>query len=192
VLLAAPFPSQAFFYKKEVTSLADVKGMRQRAPNAMTSRLAQLMGAVPTSVQTPEIPQAMLTGTIQTFAISPTSAVDNKLWEVATHYYDANAWMPKQMLIMNDAAFQKLPATTQKAVLAASQAAEKRGFTMAREENAKARATLKEKGMHGGNPAPAFYGELKAVGETMRTEWLQKADADSKAAMADYLKLIGK
>src|SRR5262249_20408835 len=86
VLYAAPFPSQAFFYKKEVTSLADVKGMRQRAPNAMTSRLAQLMGAVPTSVQTPEIPQAMLTGTIQTFAISPTSAVDNKLWEVATHY----------------------------------------------------------------------------------------------------------
>ena len=69
-----PWPPQGFFLKKEMNSLADVKGLRQRAYNEMSSRLAQLMGTIPTTVQITELPQAMTTGTIQMFNTSPPSA----------------------------------------------------------------------------------------------------------------------
>lgn len=192
LLYAAPWPSQAFFVKKEVNSLADMKGLRQRAQNELTSRLAQLMGTIPTTVQLNEITQAMATGTIQAFSTSTTTAVTLKLWEVASHYYDANAWIPKQMVFMNEQAFSRLPKNIQQAILDASSVADKRGLEMSREQVEGARKKLGEMGMKGGYPNPTLLRELHAIGETMRAEWLQKADDDAKAVMAQFLKSVGR
>jgi len=192
LLYAAPWPSQAFFVKKEVNQLADMKGLRQRAQNELTSRLAQLMGTVPTTVQLNEITQAMATGTIQAFSTSTTTAVTLKLWEVASHFYDANAWIPKQMVFINEQAFAKLPAQMQKAVLAASANADRRGLQMSRDNVEGARKKLMEMGMKGGVPGPTLLKELHAIGDTMRNEWLQKADDDAKQAMAQFMKAVGR
>jgi TRAP-type C4-dicarboxylate transport system substrate-binding protein len=192
LLYAAPWPSQAFFFRREVNSLADIKGLRQRASNELTSRLAQLMGTVPTTVQVTDISQAMVTGTIHAFSTSATTAVNMKLWEVATAFYDANATIPKHMVFMNDQTFSKLSGNQQKAVLEASRVAEKRGFEMSEEWVETARRKLKEMGMKGGAPSPALMKELSAIGDTMRAEWLQKADDDSRTVMASFLKTVGR
>lgn len=188
LLYTAPWPSQGFFFKKEVNALADAKGLRQRAYNEMTSRLAQLMGTIPTTVQITELAQAMTTGTVQAFNTSPTSAVVFKVWEFSSHYYDTNAWLPKQMVFMNEQAFSKLPKNHQQAILDMAGTAEKRGWEMSRQQADEARKKLAQTPIKVLKPTPALQRELDKVGETMRTEWLQKADDDAKAVMTQYLK----
>ena len=192
LLYTTPWPAQGFYFKKEVNSLADAKGLRQRAYNEMTSRLAQLMGTVPTTVQITELAQAMTTGTVQAFNTSPTSAVVYKAWEYSSHMYDANAWLPKQMVFVNEQAFGKLPPNVQQAILEASKAAEKRGWEMSRQQVDDARKKLAEAGLKVLKPSPTFQRELDKIGETLRTEWLQKADDDAKAVMTQYLKTVGR
>lgn len=188
LLYTAPWPSQGFFFKKEVNALADAKGLRQRAYNEMTSRLAQLMGTIPTTVQITELAQAMTTGTVQAFNTSPTSAVVFKVWEFSSHYYDTNAWLPKQMVFMNEQAFSKLPKNHQQAILDMAGTAEKRGWEMSRQQADEARKKLAQTPIKVLKPTLALQRELDKVGETMRTEWLQKADDDAKAVMTQYLK----
>ncbi|MCL4182398.1 MAG: TRAP transporter substrate-binding protein [Burkholderiaceae bacterium] len=192
LLYTTPWPSQGFFFKKEVNSLADIKGLRQRAYNQMTSRLAELMGTVPTTIQHTELPQAMTTGTVQAFNTSPTSGVVLKAWEYSTHYYDTSAWMPKQMVFMNEAVFGKLPQAFQQAILEASAIAEKRGWELSRQKAEEARQTFAaQKGFQVLKPSATFQHELDKIGETLRDEWLQSADADAKKVMEQYLKVKG-
>jgi len=192
LLYAAPWPSQGFFFKKEVNSLADIAGQRQRAYNEMTSSLAKYMNTVPTTVQITELPQAMTTGTVQLFNTSPTSGVVFKVWEFTTHFYDTNAWLPKQMVFVNEAAFKKLPANAQQAILAASKTADKRGWDMSRQQVDEARKQLAEKGMKVVKPSPKLQAELNKIGESMRSDWLQKADDDAKAVVTQFLKATGR
>ncbi len=192
LLYTSPWPSQGFYFKKEVNVLADAKGLRQRAYNEMTSRLASLMGTIPTTVQITELPQAMTTGTVQCFNTSPTTAAVFKVWEYSSHLVDANAWQPKQMVFMNEAAFAKLPQSAQQAILEASKVAEKRVWDIGKQQAADARKTLAKNGLKISKPSAALQKELDKIGETMRNEWLQKADDDAKAVMTAYLKAVGR
>ena len=192
LLYAVPWPSQGFFFKKEVNSLADISGQRQRAYNEMTSRLARLMNTVPTTVQITELAQAMTTGTVQCFNTSPTSAVVQKAWEYSTHYYDTDAWLPKQMVFISNDAFKKLSTSAQQAVVDAAKVAEKRGWELSRSNVDAARAKLAEMGMKVVKPSPTFRGELNKIGQTLQSEWLGKADDDSKAVVAQFLKSVGR
>jgi TRAP-type C4-dicarboxylate transport system substrate-binding protein len=190
LLYAAPWPSQGFFFKKEVNSLADISGERQRAYNEMTSSLAKYMHTVPTTVQMTELTQAMTTGTIQLFNTSPTSAVVFKAWEFTTHFYDTNAWLPKQMVFVNDAAFKKLPPQAQQAILKASATADKRGWEMSRQKVDEARKELAAKGMKVVKPGPKLQAEFDKIGEQMLADWLQKADDDGKKVVAEFRKTV--
>jgi TRAP-type transport system periplasmic protein len=192
LLYAAPWPSQGFYFKKEVNSLADLTGTRQRAYNEMTSSLAKYMNTIPTTVQMTELPQAMTTGTVQCFNTSPTSAVVYKVWEFTTHFYDTNAWLPKQMVFISEDAFKKMPPAAQKAMLAASATADKRGWDMSRQQVDEARKALADKGMKVVKPGAKLQAELNKVGEQMRAEWLAKADDDAKAVVAQFLKAVGR
>lgn len=192
LLYAGPWPSQGFFFKKEVNSLADIAGLRQRAHNEMAAQLAKHMGTIPTTVQITEVPQAMLTGMIHCFNTSTPTGVIFKAWEYTTHFYDTKAFYGKQMVFVNEAAFQKLPRTAQKAILQASKNAEKRGWDLIVEQEEIAKKKLQENGLKVVDPSPKFQAELMKIGEQMRNDWLQKADAESKAVFAKYLKATGR
>ncbi len=192
LLYAVPWPSQGFFFRKEIRSLADASGLRQRAYNEMTSNLARLMNTVPTTVQITELPQAMTTGTIQAFNTSPTSAVVFKAWEYSTYYYDTDAWLPKQMVFANAQAFDRLAPDVRKAILDASKVAEKRGWDMSRHNVDESRKTLVQNGMKVVKPSPTLQAELDKIGETLRADWLKKADDDSKATITAFLAAVGR
>ena len=47
LLYGVPWPSQGFYTKTPVSSVGDFKGVKMRTYSAMTSRMAELMGAIP-------------------------------------------------------------------------------------------------------------------------------------------------
>jgi TRAP-type C4-dicarboxylate transport system substrate-binding protein len=177
LIYAVPWPPQGFYTKKAVTSVKDFDGVKMRAYSPTTSRLAVLLKAAPTTVQTPEIPQAFSTGIIDAMVTSPSTGVSSQAWDFVGHYTDTQAWIPKNMVIVNARAFKRLSADAQQAVMAAAAKAEKRGWEMAVTETAAKTATLKEKGMQVTTPADQFKAELKQIGHIMGDEWAKEAGA---------------
>ncbi len=174
-LFSVPWPGQGLYAKKPITSVSDYEGVKFRAYNALTARLAELMGAIPTTVQSAEVPQAFATGVVSAMITSAATGNDTKAWDFVSHFYDVNAMNNKNMVLVNRDAFDSLSEDLQTAVLAAAAKAETRGWIMSNHAQSVTTAVLAENGMTVGPPNPALVDELKAIGAQMVDEWLAKA-----------------
>ena len=175
LLYAVPWPPQGFYTKKPINKVEDLKGLKMRSYSPTTSRLAVLLGATPTTVQTPEIPQAFSTGIIDAMVTSPSTGVSSQAWDFVSNYTDTQAWIPKNMVIVNGKAFKRLSKDDQKAVMDAAAAAEKRGWEMAKAETEAKTKVLAEHGMTVAKPSPELKAGLQAIGKTMGEEWAKDA-----------------
>lgn len=183
LLYAVPWPPQGFYTKKPINSVADLKGLKMRAYSPTTSRLAVLLEATPTTVQTPEIPQAFSTGIIDAMVTSPSTGVSSQSWDYISDYTDTQAWIPKNMVIVNAKSFKRLDAKTQKAVMEAAAAAETRGWEMAIAETEAKTKVLAEKGIKVAKPSDELKKGLQAIGKTMGDEWAKEAGEVGKAIL---------
>jgi TRAP-type C4-dicarboxylate transport system substrate-binding protein len=188
VLFAVPWPPQGIYAKKDLNTIDDMKGLRWRAYNAGTSRIAEIVGAQPVTIQAAELPQALATGTVNAFMTSGATGYDSKAWETMSHFYDAQAWIPKNVTFMNKAAFDALDKPTQEAVMKAAAAAEARGWKVAEEKTNWYIDQLKSRGMKVQPPGPAFRDGLKKIGDQLTADWQKKAGADGEAVIAAYKK----
>ena len=175
LLYSTPWPSQGFYTKAPVTSMADFKGLKMRTYSPMTSRMAELMGAVPASVVFSEVPQAFATGLVSTMYTSPQTGIDTQAWDFSKHFLNVGGNHTFNVVIVNEAAFKALPADQQAAVLDAAAKAEARGWKIAEEITGTQLQTLRDKGMTISMPSPEFRGQLEKVGATLTEEWVKKA-----------------
>ncbi|MCE2689151.1 MAG: TRAP transporter substrate-binding protein [Rubrivivax sp.] len=186
VLYSVAWPPQGIYTKKPLASAADLKGVKWRAYSPATSRIAELVGAQPVTVQAAEFAQALATGVVESTMTSGATGVDSKLFEHLKFYYDTQAWLPKNAVIVNKAAFDALDAPTRAAVVKAAADAEARGWAASRKVNVDTLERLKANGMQVLPPSPQLKADMAKVGETMLKEWVDRAGADGKALLDAY------
>tara|TARA_R110001583_G_scaffold17679_2_gene71311 strand:- start:96935 stop:97909 length:975 start_codon:yes stop_codon:yes gene_type:complete len=188
VLYAVPWPAQGLYTAKEVNSVEDLKGLKFRAYNTTTSQLAQLTGMVATQVEVPEIPTAFATGIVEAMMTSPSTGANSKAWDFVDNFYDVQAWLPKNMVIVNAKSFDHLSADVQKAVMDAAAKAEERGWKMSMNEADVKKAILKENGMNVAAPSAELKDGLSKVGDKMVADWLKETGAEGQAIIDAYKK----
>ncbi len=188
LLYAVPWPGQSLYSKKPLTSLADLKGTKMRAYNPATTRIAEMAGAQPVTIQLAELPQALATGGVDNFLTSSASGVDSKLYEQVKYFYDVNAWLPRNAVVVNIKAFDALDKPTQAALLKVAAAAGDRGWKVSDEKDGEYLKELTAKGMTVDRSAVGLKTELKAIGAKMTAEWLTKAGPDGQAIIDAYRK----
>ncbi|KIC07360.1 hypothetical protein RA19_24410 [Leisingera sp. ANG-M1] len=186
LLFMAPWPPQGLFHRNEINSMADMAGTKFRAYDATTSRLAGLMGAVPTTTEATEISQAFSTGVADSMIGSGAIGVFQKLWDYVDNFYLVNAWIPKSAAIVNKDAWDALSPETQAVVEAAAAKAEADVWDAVADVTAGYNQTLAENGMKVSEPSAQLMGEFQAIGETMSAEWAGNASGAGKAAMDAY------
>ena len=188
VLFSVPWPPQGIYSKKPLSSAADLKGMKWRAYNPATSRIAELVGAQPVTVQAAEVSQAFATGVTDSMMSSGSTGWDSKLYEHVKYWYDTQAWLPKNVVLINKAAFDALDAPSKAAVLKAGADAEVRGWAASRKANGETLDKLKANGMQILPPSPQLKADMKKVGDTLLKEWLEKAGPEGKQLVDAFLK----
>ncbi|MBK0394177.1 TRAP transporter substrate-binding protein [Ramlibacter algicola] len=189
VLYAVAWPPQGIYSKKPLNSAADLKGMKWRAYNPATSRIAELVGAQPVTVQAAELSQAFATGVAESMMTSGSTGWDSKLYEHVKYWYDTQAWLPKNIVIVNKAAFNALDKPTQDALMKAGAEAEKRGWATSRKANGETLEKLKANGMQILPPPPALKADMKKIGDTLLKEWLDKAGPEGQQLVDAYRKM---
>jgi TRAP-type transport system periplasmic protein len=188
VLYAVPWPPQGVYSKKPLNSVADLRGIKWRAYSPTTARIAELVGAQPVAVPAAEVSQAFATGVTESMISSGSTGFDAKLYEHVKFWYDTQAWLSKNALLVNKKAFDALDKHTQDAVLKAAADAEARGWEASKKANTESLEKLKTAGMQI-LPAPAaLNADMKKVGDTMLKEWLDKAGLEGQALVDAFRK----
>ena len=186
LLYSVAWPGQGIYTKEPLKSVEDLKGTKFRTYSPMTARLAELLGASPTVVQVPEVPQMFATGAIQAMITSSATGTSTKAWEFVKNYYDTSAFHPKNVVVVNQRAFARLPKGEQSALVKAGATAEKRGWEMSKAREKEGDETLQKNGMTIHQPDAQMKAAFQKVGNQIAQEWQKSAGADGAALMKAY------
>jgi TRAP-type C4-dicarboxylate transport system substrate-binding protein len=186
LLYTVPWPPQGIYTNRTLNSAADMKGLKWRAYSPATSKIAELVGAQSVTVQAAEVSQALATGVIDSYMSSGATGYDSKTYEHLKHFYDTQAWLPKNAIIANRSAFDALDKPTQAALLKAAADAETRGWKLSEEKTGWYVDQLKQKGMAIDKPSEQLTADMRHVGNVMLAEWLRKAGPDGKKIIDQY------
>lgn len=188
LLYSVPWPPQGIYTKKKIEAVSDMEGLKMRAYNTATERLAQLAGAVPTQVEVPDVPTAFATGRVEAMVTSPSTGANTKVWDFLSHYADAKAWLPRNMVFVNQKAFDALSQDQQKAVMDAAAKAEERGWEASVKETEDKTKELSDNGITVYEPSDELADGLAKIGDTMAEEWAEKAGDEGKSILDAYRK----
>lgn len=181
LLYAVPWPPQGLYFKKEVNSVADMKGVKFRSYNTATARLAELTGMLPVQIEAAEISQAFATGVAESMVSSGSTGYDRKVWESLTHFYEVDAWLPRNYVMVNKGAWEGTSDATKGVIRGCASLAEYAGNYRSKEYTGFTLNGLRAGGMTVGPANEKLVEELKEIGKTMTAEWLENAGDEGKA-----------
>jgi TRAP-type C4-dicarboxylate transport system substrate-binding protein len=185
-IYAVPWPPQGLYTKKEVNSVADLQGVKFRAYNAATARIAELAGMAPVQIEAAELSQALATGVAESFISSGSTGVDSKVWESLTHFYDVQAWLPRNVVFVNKDAWEALDEASRQAVTECGEKAAADGTARSADLSGEYLKTLADNGMTVTEPSEQLKSELNAFGDTMTEEWIDSAGEEGEAIIEAY------
>ncbi|WP_172328747.1 TRAP transporter substrate-binding protein [Mangrovicoccus sp. HB161399] len=186
LLYSVPWPPQGLYFSKPVATPADMEGVKFRAYNSITARVAELAGMVPTQIEAADLKQALATGLVSSMISSGSTGVDESVWEDMTNFYDVKAWLPRNTVFANAEALEGLSEAARTCVTDEAAKAQARGAEKAAELAGGFVATLAENGMDVNPPAEPIMAKLGEIGETMTAEWMESAGEDGKAIIDAY------
>ncbi len=186
ILYSVPWPSQGLYFNRAIESTSEMTGIKFRSYNAATARLAELTGMLPVSIEAAEISQAFATGVAESMISSGSTGYDRKVWESLTHFYDVQAWLPRNYMLVNLEAWNGLDASTQNVMNGCAGVAEYAGDWRSIEYTGFTLGKLAENGMVVAPPGEQLATELREIGATMTAEWLEKAGAEGQAIIDAY------
>ncbi len=189
LLYAVPWPPQGLYFRDEVTSVADMKGIKFRSYNNATSRLAELTGMLPVTIEAAEISQAFATGVADSMVSSGATGYDRKVWESLSYFYEVDAWLPRNYVMVNSDVWAGTSDANKNVITGCAQLAEYAGTWRAKEYTGFTLQGLRDGGMTVAPASDTMKGELQEIGATMTSEWLEAA-GDEGAAIVDAFKAM--
>tara|TARA_R110002124_G_scaffold283319_2_gene459205 strand:- start:836 stop:1825 length:990 start_codon:yes stop_codon:yes gene_type:complete len=187
MLYAVPWPPQGFYFNQEINSVDDMKGIKFRSYNNATSRLAELTGMLPVTIEAAEISQAFATGVAESMISSGATGYDRKVWESLSHFYEVDAWLPYNYVMVNKDVWADVSDANKAAITGCADTAGKVGYEASKEYTQFTMDGLREGGMTVAPAGDQLMSDLRKIGETMTAEWLEAAGEDG-AAIVDAFK----
>ena len=186
LLYAVPWPPQGLFTNRPVKSASDFRGTRMRTYNQSTLRIAQWLGATPVDVPMVGVNDALAQGLIDSMITSAVTGVENRVWGPMSHYYEINAWFPKNVVFVNAKAFDTLAPAQRSAVLQAAQAAEARGWERSQAVLQASNDELRVHGIKVERVPREFESEIQRMGERFAREWVRTVGHEASALFVPY------
>lgn len=189
LLYAVPWPPQGLYFRDEVTSVADMEGIKFRSYNNATSRLAELTGMLPVTIEAAEISQAFATGVADSMVSSGATGYDRKVWESLNYFYEVDAWLPRNYVMVNAGVWDGVSDSSKNVINACAKLAEYAGTWRAKEYTGFTLQGLRDGGMTVAPASDQMKGELQEIGKTMTAEWLEAAGAEGQAIVDKFMSM---
>ncbi len=192
LLYAMPWPPQGLYTENPVTEIADLEGLKLRSYSVMTERMATMFGASTVPVEYSNLRSAFEEDRIDAMITSPSTGVRASAWEFSSAYTDIRAWIPKNIVFINEEQFQALDPDYRELLLEEARQAEIRGWSIAREEYFRSRITLSDNGVQVRRPSRELAAQLAAIGDSIAQQWVSEGEATTSEVLNQYRLLAGK
>jgi TRAP-type C4-dicarboxylate transport system substrate-binding protein len=110
------FVSEPFTFhtsKKQINSMADVKGLKFRSSGAVQSAMVKGLGGSPVTLPITEVYTSLEKGVIDGVVTAFTAMVGYRLWDVVKYSINANLTATPMVVAMNKKTWESLPADVQ-------------------------------------------------------------------------------
>jgi TRAP-type C4-dicarboxylate transport system substrate-binding protein len=188
LLMSVPWPPQGVFSNREIKSMRDIEGLRMRENSPPVKRLAELANAKPVRVETPDLANSVKDGNVDLVFTSAAQGLDTKLTEKLPYFYQANAWLPRNIVFVSTAAYSKLTPQQQAAVQRAAGRAEERGWQLSEQSVKQNMADLAKAGAKIAPLPDVVKSRLDRFGTQIARETLQQADPELMSLVFAYMK----
>jgi TRAP-type C4-dicarboxylate transport system substrate-binding protein len=186
LLYNVAWPPQGLYFKKDVNSVEDMKGVKFRSYNNATNRLAELTGMLPVTIEAAELSQAFATGVADSMISSGATGYDQKVWESLTNFYEVDAWLPRNYVLVNNDVWSDVSDANKETITTCASEAGARGLQASKDYTQFTYDGLRDGGMKVEPASDELMTGLRSVGETMTSEWLEQAGEDGKAIVDSY------
>ena len=133
-----------------------------------------------------QLAQALATGVAESFVSSGSTGYDRKVWEQLSHFYDVNAWLPRNYVMVNKDVWDALDEGTQNIVRGVAMMAEAAGTARSEQLAGWYLAQLADNGMVVQPAGPQLQADFEGIGEIMASEWLEAAGEDGASIVERY------
>lgn len=189
LLYSVAWPPQGLYFRDAVSSVADMKGIKFRSYNNATSRLAELTGMLPVTIEAAEISQAFATGVADAMVSSGSTGYDRKVWESLNYFYEVDAWLPRNYVMVNSGVWDGVSDQNKNVINACAGLAEYAGNWRAKEYTGFTLQGLRDGGMTVAPASDQMKSELQEIGKVMTAEWLEAAGADGQAIVDGFMSM---
>lgn len=169
------WPGAGLYSQKPINSLADLKGLKIRTFNAVSTAWVKAAGGNPVSLPWGDVYMAMSTGAIDALITSSTSGADGKFWEVMKYFTRLNFTFGYSAVTVNKKSFARLDEKQKKVLLDAAAEMEKIQLKRSLESDSKASAKLVEHGIKISDMSPQFQKECAALCDPIWAAWAKKS-----------------
>ena len=150
-------------------------GIKFRSYNTATAKIAELAGMIPVQIEAAEISQAFATGVAESMISSGSTGYDRKVWESLTHFYEVDAWLPRNTVMVNKDSWESLDDATKNIMNGCASLAEYAGYWRSVHYTQFTLGELAKNGMAVARANDDLTAELRVFGEIMTAEWLENA-----------------
>ena len=192
ILYIAPWPAAGLWTKKEVKTLADMKGLKTRTYDKNGALVMQAVGGTPYPLPFSEVYSSLATNLIDSVLTSTPTAVDAKFWEVLKFYAPINITMATDLVTVNLKEFNKLDKDTQAALIKLGKDMESEMWKKVAQLDKDQEAISNKGGIKTIAPSKEYLNELSAITKGIREEWLKKAPPEAKVIVDEFNKKVGR
>jgi len=183
-------PGYIHMRDKPVRTLADMKGVKVRAPTRLTNRLIAAMGATPVGMPVPQVPEALSRGVIDG-AVIPWEVVPAvRVHELTKHHTETDPKLPALytstfIFAMNPAKYDSLPADLKRVIDANSGADfSAQAGKIIWEADGPGRKLAQERGNQFHMIGAAELDNWRKLAQTVQDEWVKEMNGKGRDGAA--------
>ena len=184
-------PPQNFWLNRPVARLDELKGLKVRAWNPEQVEMMKLLGGSAVSITSAEVIPALERKVIDGAITSALSASDWRAFEIVRTGYMVNMTMGHQVMMVNTAELDKLPADVRTTLLAKMKEWEPKYRQMSEQGDVDARKNLLANKVALVDPTPADIQRARATMRPMWDAWAKKYGAVGQQLVEGAAKACG-
>jgi TRAP-type C4-dicarboxylate transport system substrate-binding protein len=189
-LYIVPWPSQNFFTKEPVSSMADLAGVRFRTYDANTATMITRLGGVPLQLNNADVVPALATGKLDAAMTSGSTAAAQKYWQFLNHTYNTNHLWASNGMVVNLEVWNELTSEQRTIIEGVAAEMEPNFWAISEAEHAKRMQQLIDNGMTVSAPSEALAKDMRRETADMANEFADRVEG-ADAIIKKFIALTG-
>jgi TRAP-type C4-dicarboxylate transport system substrate-binding protein len=191
VVYIVPWPNQCLFFAKEIRSVEDMRGLKIRSYDKMSTDLALGLKMTPMQIPSPDVVAALAAGTLDAVMTSTTTAAAQKYWDFLKYTLRSNHTWSCCIMAANQRSLAKLAPAHRDALFGLAQDLEPQFWAVSKADDLDKLKVLEANGMITVEPSAELMAEMRAQARPI-VEAYVRAVPEAGPLIAQFLAAVGR